>query len=36
MKKPLKQLFRIIPEQEEDLPAGGKTQIKNPDEIIED
>ena len=36
MKKPLKQLFRIIPEQEEELPAGGKTQIKNPDEIIED
>ena len=35
MKKPLKQLFRIIPDQEDEVPAG-KTQVKNPDEIIED
>jgi hypothetical protein len=36
LKKPLQDLFRIVPEQEEDLQPASKSAIKNPDEIIDD
>lgn len=40
LKKPLRQLFRIVPEQEEEKPADGKSKGKgkrlSPEEMIED